>query len=157
MKPAELAARPVNRRLALTLPLLLLASILSISGCGQKMATTPEPDAEVDDTRQQLLALGQAYQAFHMINKKGPANWDEAMSAGDVMAIEALRSKGCLFAWGTRYKDATVGASNFLLACLPEAKTDGGYVLLLDGKVLPAKPKGIDMLLEAQAEIGVPK
>jgi hypothetical protein len=128
-----------------------------LNGCQSQGTTKAESDTTTAETNQQLVALGKAYHSFHMIHKKGPANWEEAMSSGNSNAISALRDKGCLVAWGTRFRDATVGASNFVLAYLPTTKEEGGLVLLLDGSVLRAAPEGLKELLEAQAEIGVPR
>ena len=139
--------------------LLFLAAIgfLSLTGCQNESSTISGSDANMAETNQQLSALGKAYHSFHLTNKKGPANWEDAMSSGDSAAIASLQSKGCLVAWGIRFRDATVGASNFLLAYLPTVKDKGGLVLLLDGSVLRADPERIKKMLEAQAEIGVPQ
>ncbi|GAB5404906.1 MAG: hypothetical protein Aurels2KO_31370 [Aureliella sp.] len=137
--------------------LLITVGLATLTGCQGQNSATPAADTDMAETNQQLLALGKAYHSFHLTNKKGPADWDEAMSSGDSDAIAALRDKGCLVAWGTRFKDATVGAANFVLAYLPSAEDEGGLVLLLDGNVLRADPERITELLEAQSEIGVPK
>lgn len=133
-------------------------TMVSLSGC--QNATTTETGAQSSESSQtnaQLVALGKAYHSFHLTNKKGPASWDEAISSGDSAAISALRDQGCLVVWGIRFRDATVGASNFVLAYPPATLEKGGPVLLLDGSVLQAKPEPLKELLESQAEIGVPE
>ncbi len=137
--------------------LIVAIGVVSFTGCQSQSATTTQFGTNMAETNQQLLALGKAYHSFHISNKKGPANWEEAMSSGDSAAIGSLRDKGCLVAWETRFKDATVGAANFVLAYLPSTKDEGGLVLLLDGNVLRAEPERIQTMLDAQAEIGVPK
>ncbi len=139
-------------------PLLLLAiALVSLAGCQSQSTATNKSDTTLAETNSQLLALGKAYHSFHMSNKKGPANWDEAMSSGDSGAISSLRDKGCLVAWGTRFRDATIGAANFVLAYLPSTLEEGGLVLLLDGSVLRTEPEPLKKMLESQAEIGVPQ
>jgi len=135
-----------------------LASLHTI-GCKQSTTSTSSTSATAsssatDETSDQLRAFGQAFQAYHMSNKRGPENWDEAMAMG---GAASLKEKGCLVAWGIRYKDATIGADQFVLAYPPSTMESGGPVLMLDGNVLQAKPEPLKKLLEAQAEIGVPR
>lgn len=132
-------------------------TLISLAGCQTQSTTRPESDATSAETNRQLLALGKAYHSFHLSNKKGPANWDEAMSSGESEAISSLRDKGCLVAWGTSFKDAKIGAANFVLAYTPSTLEEGGFVLLLDGSVLRAEPEPLKTMLESQLEFGVPK
>ncbi len=144
---------------------MLRASLLSMvsftlvfSGCQQ--ATTSQSGGSQTNhalASRQLSALGQAYHSYHLSNKKGPANWDEAISSGDSAALTALRDDGCLVAWGVRFRDATIGVANFVLAYPPSTLEDGGPVLMLDGTVLQAKPEPLKKMLEEQADLGVPK
>lgn len=134
-------------------------SLFSLNGCRQEVTTASSSASASTDTEttNQLLAFGRAFEAYHLSNKKGPADWDEAMNMGDSATVSALRDKGCLVAWGMRYKDATIGIDQFVLAHLPSALETGGPVLMLSGQVLQAKPEPLKKLLEEQTSIGVPR
>ncbi|MEM1068753.1 MAG: hypothetical protein AAGI63_07645 [Planctomycetota bacterium] len=145
------------RSMALVLALLM---IVVAGGCRRSTTSTPttsggSADTGDAETTNQLRSFGQAFESFHLKNKRGPNDWDEAMGMG--ASVAALKEKGCLVAWGIRYRDATVGANQFVLAYPPSTMESGGPVLLLDGSVLQAKPEPLAKLLEAQAEIGVPR
>ena len=139
---------------------LTVLTLLCTIGCKQSTTSstsTASGSADTSDveTTNQLRSFGQAFETYHLSNKRGPNDWDEAMAIGS--SVSALREKGCLVAWGIRYRDATVGANQFVLAHLPSALETGGPVLMLDGTVLQAKPEPLKTLLEAQADIGVPR
>lgn len=100
----------------------------------------PESGAEEKARRRavfdSLKQLGLAYHSCHDANGRGPLNWQEAAQFGlSSDAAAALKAEGHIVHWGVKMLDATGGSSNFILAYPPNAASEGGIVLLLDGSV----------------------
>jgi hypothetical protein len=105
----------------------------ALIGCsGKTGAGTKGAGASGSDIKKDLSTLGRAYSDYIDAHRKGPADWQTLIDASPkhADALQRLRDGGVTVKWGVRFRDATQGSMNFVLAEKP-----GGPKLMLDGSV----------------------
>lgn len=112
--------------------LVTLFAVSLLAGCGaMEQARTA---AQRQNMSNNLKMLGLAYHSCHDANMKGPSGWDEAQQFGlPAESRQALEAAGYTVVWGLKIREAKQGTSNTIIAHQPNAATEGGQVLLLDG------------------------
>jgi hypothetical protein len=112
--------------------LVTLSAVSTIAGCGA-MEQAREA-AQRQNMSNNLKMLGIAYHNCHDTNMKGPSGWAEAQQFGlPAEAQQQLEAAGYTVVWGLKMAEAKQGTSNTIIAHQPNAATEGGLVLLLDG------------------------
>jgi hypothetical protein len=104
-----------------------------------------------------LKDLGLAYHNCHDENNRGPQSWQEAEKyLSTPTSKDELVAAGYVVHWGIKIVDAKGGSSLFVLAYPPDAATNGGTVLKLDGSVQQMTAQEFNDAL-AQQKVDSPK
>jgi prepilin-type processing-associated H-X9-DG protein len=143
----------MNNRSAQLAIIAILVICGSLAGCGAVQ------QAQNAAKRQQMMnnmqQLGLAYHNCHDATTRGPANWQEAQQYGLPAEAQAEIAHYTVI-WGVKMADAMGGTANFALAYPPDAATNGGPVLFLDGSVRQMTAEEFNATL-AQQKIDSPK
>lgn len=113
----------------LSIPCLLFASLVSISGCGDSDRVGPSGDtAEIA-----LKDFGQMLKSLPADNIKPPTKMSEFDRVEPMapMGGEALKNGTIVYIWGLGYMEG----SSRVVAYEKNAESAGGWVLLQDGNV----------------------
>jgi hypothetical protein len=111
----------------------LLALLTLAPGCANRNAASPE------DGSPQVVRLQEIFRMAQM-RKKGnqpPATRIEDFKQAELaypQGFQALRSGACVFVWGA-YTNPSADRATTVLAYEKEVPSQGGYVVMLDGKV----------------------
>jgi hypothetical protein len=98
-----------------------------------------------------LKALGAAYHARIDSTGNAPGSWEEVKQAGgNAQSFSELESEGWVVAWGTHFRDAKQGTSQFVLAYSPSGMETESFVLFLDGSVSRIPPEELKAKLSDQ-------
>jgi hypothetical protein len=143
----------------LTSALVVLGGCTESSGPGQpSQPTTGQSVVEQAQTAEawqrdynRLKALGAAYHARIDSTGNAPGSWEELKQAGgNAQSLSELESEGWVVAWGTHFRDATQGTSQFVLAYSPKGLETESSVLFLDGAVSRIPPDDLKAKLAEQ-------
>ncbi len=147
------------------LPLCLLLVLCFVTtGCkqpsnasGKKGNSKSSASSSTTSAAEQINAFATAYGNCIDGLGKGPSSWEDLFKFGDESVISGLREKGYVVAWGLRYRDATMGTGNVVVAMPSDAKGKGGTVVFLDGSSSNVSASQLGEYLEGQKDLGVPK
>jgi hypothetical protein len=142
-------------RLIVSLTFVLSALSLLLAGCD--VMEQAQNAAQRQQLMNHLKQLGLAYHQCHDQMQRGPLNWQEAVQSGlPAESRTAIESAGYTVHWGIKIRDAMGGTSNFILAYPPNAASEGGTILKLDGAVQQLTAQEFNDAL-AQQKIDSPK
>ena len=107
-----------------------------------------------------LKALAIVNHNYHDAHHQTAPSWEEAIAfcqqsgnSRGVEMLDRLRQKGVVVHWGIRFRDTTVGTSNYVFAYEKRTPMEGGLVLHLDGHARAVTPGQLLTLLAHQAEV----
>jgi hypothetical protein len=119
--------------------LAVLLMLTSLAGCG--IAKSVQKAKKLQQIGKHLKELHGAFMNYHDEHWGAPESWEHLHEAGlSSEARRVLEGAGYRVVLGVDMKEATIGTSNFLLAC-PLKPTDDRYlVLMMDGRISSAVP-----------------